>query len=185
MTNRFAVYLLLAGCVGFGAISLAEFDSGSHSEAPAIDITAARAPKAAAAPQQHGLLIDQLVATALARPLFSATRRPSQQAASNSVSEPALTDTRLAGIVTAPGQRLAVFVVTGAKPLALAEGETVSGWYIESITARQVSLSGLGGTKTLQPEADEASAPQGMPATGPPELTFSRLLPDQQTRDEE
>lgn len=184
MINRFPVYLLLAGCMSFGAIILAQFDSGSR-EAAAIDVAAARAPKTAAAPQQNGLAIDQLIAAALARPLFSATRRPPQQSTSNSVTDPALTGTRLTGIVTSPGQRLAVFAVTGAKPLAVTEGETVSGWYIESIAPRQVSLSGLGRTKTLQPEADEASASQGLPATGPPELTFSRLLPDQQTRDEE
>jgi hypothetical protein len=184
MISRFAVYLLLAGCMGFGAIILAEFASGWRREAAAIDV-AARAPKAAAAPRQSGFPIDQLVATALARPLFSATRRPQQQLTSNSATDPALAGTRLTGIVTAPGQRHAVFAVTGAKPLALTEGETVSGWYIESIAPRQVSLSGLGGTKTLRPEAGEASAPQGLPATGPPELTFNRLLPNQQTRDEE
>jgi hypothetical protein len=184
MINRFAVYLLLAGCLGFGAILLAEFDSSVRRGAAAINEAAARPPTVAVA-AQHGLPIDQLVATALARPLFSTTRRPSQQAAGNSVTDPALTDTRLAGIVTAPGHRLAVFVVTGAKPLALTEGQTISGWYIDSIAPRQVSLSGPGRTKTLQPETDQAGAPQRVPATGPPELTFSRLLPDQQTRDEE
>jgi hypothetical protein len=184
MINRFAVYLLLAGCMGFSAIILAEFDSGSHREPAAIDVAAARAPKAAAAPRQNGLPIDQLVATALARPLFSATRRPQQQLTRDSATDPALTGTRLTGIVTGPGQRHAVFAVTGAKPLALTEGATVNGWYIESIAPRQVSLSGLGRTKILRPEAGEASTPQG-PATGPPELTFGRLLPNQQTRDEE
>ena len=184
MINRFAVYLLLAGCIGFGAIILAEFDSGSHRGSASIDVAADRAPNAAATSRQNGLPIDQLVATALARPLFSAARRPQQQLTSGSVTDPA-PGPRLTGIVTAPGQRHAVFAVTGAKPLVLTEGETVSGWYIESIAPRQVSLSGLGGKKTLQPEADEASAPQGLPATGPPELTFGRLLPNQETRDEE
>jgi hypothetical protein len=48
---------------------------------------------------------------------------------------------------------LAIFAVNGAaKPLRLTEGEDVSGWRIESITPHEVSLSGPGGTKTLQPK---------------------------------
>jgi hypothetical protein len=162
---------------------LAEFDTRAHREAAAIEV-ATPPPDAAASPQQHGTQIDQLVATVLAHPLFNATRRPSQQAGNNSAADPGLAGTRLTGIVTAPGQRLAIFVVTGAKPLALTEGDSVSAWHIRSITPRQVSLSGLGGTRTLQPEADEAPVPPAVSAAQPL-LTFRRVLPDQQTRDEE
>jgi len=34
------------------------------------------------------------------------------------------------------------------------EGEAVSGWRVESITPHEVSLSGPGGTKTLEPKLD-------------------------------
>jgi hypothetical protein len=88
---------------------------------------------------------------------------------------------RLAGIITAPDRRLAIFAVAGGKPLALAEGQTVSGWQIESIMPRQVSLSAFGGRRTLQPQPGPAAAD----AMVPPKLTFDRVLPDQQTRDDE
>ena len=59
---------------------------------------------------------------------------------------------RLTGIVTEPDHHVAIFAVNGAKPLRLSEGEAVSGWRIESITPHEVSLSGPGGTKTLEPK---------------------------------
>ena len=74
-----------------------------------------------------------------------------------------LADTRLTGIVTEPGRRIAIFAVSGGKPLKVAEGDEVSGWRIESITPREISLSGPSGTKTLQPKLDPnlAQAPPG------------------------
>jgi hypothetical protein len=56
----------------------------------------------------------------------------------------------------------------------------VSGWQIESITPRQVSLSAFGGMITLQPQPGPAAAD-----VVPTKLTFDRVLPDQQTRDDE
>ena len=95
----------------------------------------------------------------LARPLFSATRRP-PQTEGNAAADPGLTDTRLTGIVTEPDHRVAIFAITGAKPVALTEGETVSGWRIDSISPREVSLSGPGGTKILQPRIDQDAVAQ-------------------------
>jgi hypothetical protein len=91
---------------------------------------------------------------ALARPLFSSTRRPPQSAAADSVTNSDLADMRLTGIVTEPDHHVAIFAVNGAKPLRLSEGEDVSGWRIDSITPHEVSLSGPGGTKTLEPKLD-------------------------------
>jgi hypothetical protein len=91
---------------------------------------------------------------ALARPLFSSTRRP-PQAAADSATDSDLADMRLTGFVTEPEHHRAIFAVNGAtKPLRLTEGEALSGWRIESITPHEVSLSGPGGTKTLQPKLD-------------------------------
>jgi len=88
---------------------------------------------------------------------------------------------RLAGIITAPGRRLAIFADTDGKPLAVAEGQSVKGWQIESITPRRVSLSAAGGIVNLRPQSSSASAdPAALP-----KLTFDRVLPDQQTRDDE
>ena len=64
--------------------------------------------------------------------------------------------------------RLALFAVSGDKPLKVGEGDSVSGWRVESITPREVSLSGPSGTKTLQPKLDPNLAPPpGQPLGGP------------------
>src|SRR5207245_4202263 len=73
-------------------------------------------------------------------------------------------DARLTGIVTEPGRRIAIFAISGATLMRLLEGEAVSGWRIESITPREVSLSGPSGTKTLQPKLD----PNLVPTAGRP-----------------
>jgi hypothetical protein len=114
--------------------------------------------------RQPSARLEELLATALARPLFSSTRRPSQSATNDRVTTSDLTDMRLTGIVTDPEHHVAIFAVNGAKPLRLSEGEVVSGWRIESITPRQVSLSGFDGTKTLEPKLDPNLV---QPAPGP------------------
>src|SRR5213080_2708144 len=89
--------------------------------------------------------------TRRAQQLGSSTRRPPQDAPSGAADSD-LSDARLTGIVTTPGRRIAIFAVNGDKPLKVAEGDAVSGWRIESITPREVSLSGPTGGKTLQPK---------------------------------
>jgi len=154
MTDRLAIYLLLAGCLIFGAIVGIEIAPASHDDPLSIEIP--RRPNAAqpAVRRAPGERIDELLATALARPLFNSTRRPPQTAANDGVGGADLADTRLTGIVTEPSRHIAIFAVTGARPLRLTEGEAVSGWRIESITPREVSLSGPGGSKTLEPKVD-------------------------------
>jgi hypothetical protein len=101
--------------------------------------------------------------------------------AGNLTADLGLESLRLAGIITAPGRRLAIFADTDGKLLVAAEGQSVKGWQIERITPRQVSLSAAGGIMSLQPQSASASAE---PAA-PPKLTFDRVLPDQETRDDE
>jgi general secretion pathway protein N len=166
MTDRLAIYLLLAGCLILGAIVVIEI-------APAVrdDPLTAEIPGRpnAAPPAMHrppSERIDELLATVLARPLFSSTRRPPQSAV-NDGGGADFADTRLTGIVTEPSRHIAIFAVNGAKALRLTEGEAVSGWRIESITPREVSLSGPGGSKTLEPKVDPnlvPSAPGPAPA---------------------
>jgi hypothetical protein len=153
MISRLAIYLLLTGCLVFGAIVFLELlpaatDEQGRSELP-------RRPDMAPAPRrQQSARLEELLATVLGRPLFSSSRRPPQTAADNSGGTSDLADTRLTGIVTEPGRSIAIFAVNGAKPLKLTEGEAVSGWRIESITPREVALSGPGGSKTLAPKID-------------------------------
>jgi general secretion pathway protein N len=173
MIDRLVIYLLLAGCVIFGAIVLLEVKSTATDTAAPSGV-ARRADTTSAVRRQPSTRLDDLLTQALARPLFSSTRRPPQAAANDSVTSSDLADTRLTGIVTEPGHHVAIFAVNGAKPLRLTEGEAVSGWRIESITPREVSLSGPGGTKTLEPKLDPSLA---QPPPGPTPANPAARLP--------
>ena len=114
----------------------------------------------------------QLVATALARPLFSATRRPpeNQQDAHQDAS---LSDLRLTGILIMPDQHFAIFAKADGKPLVRSEGEMISDWRIDNISDQSIFLTGPSGTTTLEPKADpnlvrlQAAAQQAAPAPAP------------------
>ena len=166
MIDRLALLLLVGGCLLFGAILVMEF-APAGAEDPVV-AKAAQSDAARPITRSQSPKPEELVATILARPLFSSTRRPPQDAPSGAAADD-LTDARLTGIVTTPGHRLAIFAVSGDKPLKVAEGDAVSGWRIESITPREVSLSGPSGTKTLQPKLDPSLAsPPGQPPIGQP-----------------
>ena len=166
MIDRLAVYLLIAGCLLFASLIVVEVDGGGASDAAIAEVPMRAEAAAAAAQPEPRADLDDLLRMTLARPLFSATRRP-PQTAGNAAADPGLSDTRLTGIVTEPDRRLAIFAVAGAKPVALSEGETLSGWRIDSISPREVSVSGPGGTKILQPRIDQNAAAQtGSPPTG-------------------
>ena len=165
MIDRLVIYLL-AGCLIFGTVVLLELKPSATDTAAPNEISR-RAETPSAVRRQPSTRLDELLAMALARPLFSSTRRPPQSATNDSDASSDLADIRLTGIVTEPYHRVAIFAVKGAKPLRLTEGEAVSGWQVESITPREVSLSGPGGTKTLEPKLDpnlvQPAAPTAVP----------------------
>ena len=173
MIDRFVTYLLIAGCLVFGAVVLLELQPAASDTAASNEVS--RQPDTTStAHRQPSTRLDELLTVALARPLFSSTRRPPQTAATDNTSSD-LADMRLTGIVTEPDHRVAIFAVNGAKPLRVSEGEAVSGWRIESITPHEVSLSGPGGTKTLEPKLDPnlvqqppPQPPAANPAARPP-----------------
>ncbi len=166
MIDRLVLLLLGGGCLLFAAILIIELAPAGTEDA--VVAQAARSEAASPMTRPQNPRPEELVAAALARPLFSSTRRPAQDAPSGAAADD-LTDARLTGIVTTPGHRLAIFAVSGDKPLKVAEGDAVSGWRIESITPREVSLSGPSGTKTLQPKLDPSLAsPPGQPPIGQP-----------------
>jgi len=168
MISRLAIYLLLAGCLVFGGIVFIELQPAATDEpAPSEVSRPPNMPSAVHRPQSARL--EELLATVLGRPLFSSSRRPPQIAANDGGGTSDLADTRLTGIVTEPGRSIAIFAVNGAKPLKLTEGEAVSGWRIESITPREVALSGPGGAKTLAPKNDpNLAAPPSGPTPAAP-----------------
>ena len=188
MIDRFVTYLLIAGCLVFGAVVLLELQPAASDTAASNEVS--RQPDTTStAHRQPSTRLDELLAVALARPLFSSTRRPPQTAATDNTSSD-LADMRLTGIVTEPDHRVAIFAVNGAKPLKVSEGEAVSGWRIESITPHEVSLSGPGGTKTLEPKLDPnlvqqpppqppAANPAGRPPAQPPAANTAARPPAQ------
>jgi hypothetical protein len=163
MIGRLAIYLLLTGCLVFGAIVLIELQPAATDE-PGRSELPGRPNMPPAVHRQQSAHLEELLATVLGRPLFNNSRRPPQTAANDSGGTSDLADTRLTGIVTEPGRSIAIFAVNGAKPLKLTEGEAVSGWRIESITPREVALIGPGGAKTLMPKFDPSLA---APPPGP------------------
>ena len=178
MMDRLVIYVLLAGCVLFGSVVLLELKPAATDTGAPSEVAKRRADTASAVRRQPNTRLDDLLAEALARPLFSSTRRPPQAAANDSVVSSDLADTRLTGIVTEPGHHVAIFAVNGAKPLRLSEGEAISGWRIESITPREVSLSGPSGTKTLEPKLDPNLAQPAAP-TPPPNPAAGLPTPPQ------
>jgi general secretion pathway protein N len=167
MIDRLVLLLLVGGCLLFGVILIIELAPAGAQDPVVAPTAQSDAPNPTTRPQNPRP--EELVATVLARPLFSSTRRPPQDAPSGAAADSDLNDARLTGIVTTPRHRLAIFAVTGDKPLRVAEGDAVSGWRIESITPREVSLSGPSGTKTLQPKLDTNLAPPpGQPPVGQP-----------------
>ena len=82
-----------------------------------------------------------------------------------------LSNVRLTGIVIQSDQRLAIFKVTGETRI-LSVGRALNGWKLDSISPEGVSLSGPGGTRTLQPEGDTTLVRQSRlpaaPAQPPP-----------------
>jgi hypothetical protein len=177
MMDRLVICLLLAGCLIFGTVVLLELEPAASDTAAPNEVSRPT-DTTSAVRRQPSTRLEELLATALARPLFSSTRLPPQSAANDSVANSDLADMRLTGIVTEPEHRVAIFAVNGAKPLRLGEGEAVSGWRIESITPREVSLSGPGGTKTLEPKLDPNLVQQPGPT---PAVNPGARLPTQPT----
>ena len=135
--------LCLAGCVVCAGLILIEFGS-TENDGPSFE---ARLPPADTKPTAPEIRKG-------ADPLFSSTRSRPEAPSSADDADPQLRDVRLTGIVIEPDRRIAIFAVTGGKPLVLAEGEALRGWRLDSISAEKVSVSGPNGTRILEPKRD-------------------------------
>lgn len=98
-------------------------------------------------------------------------RREASSSADNAASS--LRDVRLTGVVIEPDRRIAIFAITGTKPLVLSEGDTLKDWQVESISPEKVLLSGPAGKLTLEPRADTNL----VRATSPVEVRPSQAEP--------
>src|SRR3954464_148750 len=122
---RQLLFLLMIS-VGLSGVIFFELQSGSApSEAiPARRATTDQGQPAVQGNQRHPdpQQTAKDVATSLARPLFSPTRRPRETAKSAGATDPELSDVRLAGIVIQPDRRVSNFWGAGAQPRTLFVG---------------------------------------------------------------
>ena len=140
--------------------------SGAGMDEPAVKRTAEilrpnpRAPAEDTAPW---------VATILARPLFSPTRRPA--APSAEAAKPVAEMPRLAGVLVSEAGSEAIFARAGQKPTVARTGDRIGPYVVTSISAGEVTLSGPAGTMTLHPAfASAAEQPPAAPAAPSPPL---------------
>lgn len=169
---------VLAGCAVVAAALLAviagEVIGGAE---PPMVAHPLRVASAANAPIAVPDRTADEVATLLARPLFSLTRRPPPAAATNGVATaPDAPLPRLAGVLVDGGDRRAIFA--GApKPLVLREGARVGAFTISRIAPGRVALIGPDGTREIRPQFD---AMQTVAVARPPAV-FSLQSFQQQT----
>lgn len=143
--------IFLAGSVCFAAVLPLEFRTDiAKPDYPPQPIAKSNQPPAA---DNGAPALKQFVATTLARPLFSATRRP-PEAESDGHTDASLNDLRLTGILIMPDQHFAIFAKSDGKPLVRSEGEMISDWRVDAIATQSITLSGPTGTTTLEPKAD-------------------------------
>jgi hypothetical protein len=102
------------------------------------------------------------VATILARPLFSQSRRPRPLVAAAEAAPSGGNDLpRLAGILMAPTGNAAIFAATGGgKPAVVKEGGHIGTFVIESIGLGHVTVRGPGGSSVLRPSFEVSAAPR-------------------------
>jgi general secretion pathway protein N len=149
MRNGIFVGGLLVGVAVGGAIVFATQPLPDDVAARPAHSTAGSVPATRQAPADA--VADRLqrwAATSLARPLFNPDRRPVAVAGSGSNAAAGLP--RLSGIMITEAGRRAIFAATGAdKPQVVAEGGTVGGNLVQSITLEEVVLVGPDGPHRL------------------------------------
>lgn len=92
--------------------------------------------------------ISQWGEVILARPLFTASRRPADQPSASTVA----VLPRLSAIIIIGGTRTAIFAAPGQKPQAVGEGGTIDGYQMQAIAPDGVKMLGPSGAVTLRPQ---------------------------------
>jgi hypothetical protein len=148
---------VLAGLLG--VILAAELLAGPEMAGPQ---RLARFPVARSGAPAYEPVVAHWAETALARPLFSADRRPEQDDKGTTGLA------RLTAIVIAGGTRRAIFAADGQKPLIVPEGGEIGGYRLLHITGDSVQLGGTAGTLTLHPKFNVVVPPRPPVAPVPP-----------------
>lgn len=138
-------------------------------------------PAAAASPDRPAPAPDRTqawVATILARPLFSPTRRPPPAAAA--AAAPGIAELpRLTAVLVTPSGKSVIFAAAnGGKPIVAAEGSRIGPYVVQRIEAGRITMLGPEGSRVLQPTFDK-DAPRppvpGSAAGAPPPGAFPGL----------
>jgi len=164
-----AMSILLAGII------VMELRPGTPGESTAQAVLPGRASAPVGAITGDGVPADW-IATALARPLFSPTRRPPAQAATRATGPVGLP--RLTGVMTGPFGRRAIFAgPEGGKPLVVQTGDSVGNYRVQGIENGLVILNGPDGTRRLRPSFTAAATDADGPVANLPPGTASGLPP--------
>jgi hypothetical protein len=127
--------------------------AGSETEGVAIRQKAKAEPRAAA--QDHSDRTDNWLATALARPLFSRDRRPTDAEPNSGTGTTRGSLPRLTGVVIGPFGQSAIFAATdGGRPTVLTVGQTLGEYTVERIEPAGVTVSGPEGRHQVSLAAD-------------------------------
>ena len=110
------------------------------------------AASAVAAPTLDAGLVSAAAATALARPVFSPTRRPATEP-NATVAPPPAKDAvpRLAGIIISPSGRRAIFADAAGHAHTATEGGQVGRFTVSAIRPGQVTVTSSEGERVLRP----------------------------------
>jgi hypothetical protein len=160
--------LVALGLVGAGLALVIGLQLAFSGGPEVPDLAAPRRPSPLADPRPaggEGRGQDSL-GRALARPLFSADRRPAVEREGASGAQTAPPEApRLAGILVTAEGRHAIFAA-GDRSVVVSEGESIGGFRITGISGEQVSIVGPQGTRILRPSFLPAS-PEGATRGGP------------------
>jgi hypothetical protein len=150
-----ALVLSLAGCGLVGTLLLLEWGSTEPiAQSSVLPRPAQIKTEEKASTRLQDTRIDELVTTALSRPLFTATRRPAARMKDHKAADPELPNLRLTGVVIEADRHFAIFAAPATKPIIRSEGEMVNEWHLDEIASHEVKLSGPSGSTTLMPRTD-------------------------------
>ena len=170
--SRPAFGLLLTAAAALAGVIMLEIAGRSGNDDAVISNSPrlpAPAPRSAAAPAARQAA--SWAEAALARPLFSPTRRPAPRAETPVPAAQAGLP-RVAGILVSPGGRSVIFAAAaGGKPVVAREGGQVGAYQVQRIEAGRVTVVGPDGPRVLVASFD-ASAP-----VRPPPGAFSGAFP--------
>lgn len=164
--------VLLAASAALGSWVWSTLRTPLTEDAPAAAaarpaLPTATGPRLAADPTRRTAMVE----AALARPLFSADRRP-KQATAQAAAAPARGTAlpRMTAILVDGAARTAIFAGANGKPAVVSEGGQIGGFTVQRIEPQQVTMLGPDGKRVVRTSFDpNPPAPESLmpPPAGP------------------